>query len=371
MNSGKISIELQRKLFEIPEYKKYFKLMGGYQENGLWIQKYDLMTGNPEDNIPKNILDIFLNEVDVKHKIHIRVISDQQNISDFIISDKIKRMVDKDIIFSQISIAEFNIEKKNRQQESERNKSFYSFNTEEQIEDELDYRFNIIKELNKNERLLAAKVSDLLNEKPKVNKNEFITGDLDCKYLQKAPENWPNKIDLPESIKKLLGKQYSKHSLKYAIDHGEELYSDEELEERVGNGRAWSMPILQDKLIYFENYESICNTLETFIQNLTQLPFVLSKATGYGGIGIYRHLHTEAALAFREDLPNIIYLELYGLLRAVNGKDFSTKEYEEYLVRKKYSEGKLFIPDGPLVIQMLNATLSNYSYPGVGVPLYL
>ena len=177
--------------------------------------------------------------------------------------------------------------------------------------------------------------------------------------------------ELPEEIVNILGTEYKKRVLKKSIDYNEDLYSKKEIKEKIGNGRAWPIPSLENKLIYFDSYKDIHQILETYIQNTTQLPFVLSKSKNFGGLGVYRHLHTNAAIAIDTQYPNVLYLEIYGVLLAVNGYDFTKREFEEHLSIKHANEGKMFMPDGPIVVKIKRATLANYSFPNIGVPFYL
>jgi hypothetical protein len=218
----------------------------------------------------------------------------------------------------------------------------------------------------KENKELEDSVKSLLLSPKIIEKSVFNTYNLDTPYIRTSPKNWPKDKEIPFSVIQILGKEYTRG----IIERGIEYYSEDDLTQTLDYARAWRVPSIEQKLLFFENYASIHDCLESFIHNATGLPFVLQKGGVYGGLGAFRHLHTNAALAMREEIPNILHLEIYGILLAARGYDFTNPEFESYLTEKESREGKLFKPEGPLVVKILTATASNFSYPGIGIPEY-
>lgn len=369
ITEGKSLIELQQEVFKIPTFEKYLYFSRKQTNGNNTVVTY--ICREPRGlKIPNDFLVDFQPEIDINTTVKVDIVTDDQNISDFKVNEVLSNYLkNKQLQIEVISVERFKQDQNIKEKEFKESRSIYADLPKEEIDKRIDQEIGRKRKYSSSVLPLHEQVKFLLKSVAGQEKKLLETEELDTDYTENAPKEWPKDADIPNELYSILGKEYPKNILIEGMNP-EKLYNEEEIGIRIGYGRAWPIPSLIGNLVYFRNFGEIHDTIESYVQNITRLPFVISKGCGFGGVGVYRHLHTSAGLAIRKQKPNIVYLEIYGSLMAVNGYTFAQVQYEKYLLRKFYEEGKMFIPEGPLIIQIVQANLSNYSFPGIGIPYY-
>ncbi|MDC7227003.1 MAG: hypothetical protein PQJ61_09590 [Spirochaetales bacterium] len=129
---------------------------------------------------------------------------------------------------------------------------------------------------------------------------------------------------------------------------------------------VWEIPSLTDSFINGRKEKDLKIALGNLIHK--KLNIDIGFIDDFRGpLRKYLYFHQSIQTTFQSEYGTPMFIEIFGIVVHVNGKDIIDPDIKENGFRRSLEEE---LP-GPIIIRVLQANWSKISYPGVNVPCYM